>query len=82
MIPSIGNKILDRGESEATYGYFAGGSTGSSVANTERIVFSVGVNLSNTISNLSQARSGLAGLSDKTNFGYLKYISKLSINTI
>jgi hypothetical protein len=50
-----------------TYGYFAGG---QNLATADRIVFSTGVTSANTISNLSQARYGLVGVSDGTIYGY------------
>lgn len=50
----------------ASYGYFSAGSTGSSlyVTLSDRIVFSTGVTTANTVSNLSQARGYLSGLSN------------------
>jgi hypothetical protein len=56
----------------ATYGYFAGGYTsGSTNSNTtDRIQFSNGVTSANSVSNLSQARDRLAGLSDVSLYGY------------
>jgi hypothetical protein len=54
----------------AVYGYFAGGYTGGYVATTDRIQFSDGITVANTVSNLSQARHSLAGLSDKIIYGY------------
>ena len=54
------------------YGYFAGGDTSSDTytTNANRIVFSTGVNSANTVSNLSQAKAVLAGLSDASSYGY------------
>jgi hypothetical protein len=52
------------------YGYFAGGSTGARVATTDRITFSTSVTSANTVSNLSQARYALAGISDILTYGY------------
>jgi len=57
----------------STYGYFAGGVTGSSniIVNTaDRITFSTGATAANTVSNLSQVGYGLAGLSDGSTYGY------------
>jgi len=52
------------------YGYFAGGSTGQILATTDHIMFSTGSTGANTSSNLSQARYGVAGLSDGITYGY------------
>jgi hypothetical protein len=54
----------------ALYGYFAGGDSGAVVATADRIVFSTGVTSANTVSNLSQARQVLAGVSDCSTYGY------------
>jgi hypothetical protein len=55
----------------AQYGYFAGGTyTGPVYADAFRITFSTSVIVANTISNLSVARWGLAGVSDGVNYGY------------
>ena len=56
----------------ATYGYFAGGTTGDYVATADRITFSTGATAANTASNLSQARTGPTGLSDgmTSTYGY------------
>jgi uncharacterized membrane protein YdcZ (DUF606 family) len=50
----------------STYGYFAGGQTGSQVkvATADRITFSTGTTAAFTAANLSQARDKLAGLAD------------------
>jgi hypothetical protein len=50
----------------SSYGYFAGGYTGSSsvVLTADRVAFSSGITSANTGSNLSQARGFGAGLSD------------------
>ena len=48
----------------AIYGYFAGGETTAAVATADRITFSTGTTAAFTASNLSQARYGLAGVSD------------------
>lgn len=52
----------------STYGYFAGGSINTAIA--DHIVFATGATSANTVSNLSQARSNMAGVSDGTNYGY------------
>jgi hypothetical protein len=54
----------------ATYGYFAGGDSGSFLATADRIIFSTGATSANTVSNLSQTRRYLAGLSDGATYGY------------
>ena len=48
----------------ATYGYFAGGYITAAVATADRITFSTGTTAAFTAANLSQARYGLAGVSD------------------
>jgi uncharacterized membrane protein YdcZ (DUF606 family) len=56
----------------STYGYFAGGSTSvnAHVVTADRITFSTGTTAAFTTANLSQAREGLAGLSDASTYGY------------
>lgn len=55
----------------STYGYIAGGKTGSSYeVSAERITFSTGVYAANTVSNLSLARGFVSGVSDTVNYGY------------
>lgn len=57
---------------KTTYGYWQGGETGTSVAvvTSDRITFSTDASAANTASNLSAARSDLAGLSDANLYGY------------
>jgi hypothetical protein len=56
----------------STHGYFSGGITdgGVLVSTTDRIIFSTGAVSSNTVSNLSQARRYLSGISDGSSYGY------------
>jgi hypothetical protein len=54
----------------AEYGYFAGGFTGARVTTADRITFSTGTTAAFTAANLSQARNGVSGLSDKSTYGY------------
>ena len=56
----------------AEYGYFAGGNTGANVLTADRIEFSTGTTSAYTAANLSVARDGLGGLSDKTTYGYFQ----------
>ncbi len=73
---SEGLLINNRGSNDAvssmiaTYGYFAGGTTGAVQKTTDRIVFSTGVTTANTASNLSASRLGLGGVSDTRLYGY------------
>ena len=55
-----------------TYGYFAGGRSSNTVyvATADRIVFSTSITAASTVSNLSQIRYGLTGLSDSVTYGY------------
>jgi hypothetical protein len=48
----------------AIYGYAMGGYSGGIVATTDRITFSTSATAASTVSNLSQARTRLAGVSD------------------
>jgi hypothetical protein len=56
----------------STKGYFAGGSTGSSVnfVTTDKITYSNDTTVAQTTANLSQARYSLAGVSDGLTKGY------------
>ena len=54
----------------AQCGYFAGGYSGANVTTCDRVTFSTGVTAAHTAGNLSQARYGLAGLSDGNQYGY------------
>lgn len=71
---SITKDLLAGVSDLAIYGYFAGGLTATSVTTrvvtADRITFSTGAIAANTVSNLSQARYGLTGLSDVTTYGY------------
>ena len=54
----------------AVYGYALGGSTGAYVATADRITFSTSATAASTVSNLSQARGYIGGISDITIYGY------------
>ena len=54
----------------AVYGYALGGYSGASVATADRITFSTGATAASTVSNLSQARYGVTGVSDGNIYGY------------
>ena len=54
----------------AVYGYAMGGYSTAAVATTDRITFSTSVTAASTISNLSQARLQLPGVSDGAVYGY------------
>ena len=56
--------------SVSVYGYALGGHVSNYVTTADRIVFSTGVTSANTVSNLSQARYGLVGVSDGFKYGY------------
>ena len=55
----------------AVYGYAMGGETGVTVATTDRITFSTSVTAASTVSNLSQSRGYMTGLSDCAVYGYV-----------
>ena len=48
----------------AIYGYFAGGYTDTNQVTTDQVTFATQATAAKTTANLSQARFGLAGLSD------------------
>ena len=54
----------------AVYGYVMGGYTNPGVVTTDRITFSTSITTASTISNLSQIRYGVAGVSDGSVYGY------------
>jgi len=59
-----------------TYGYITGGftSTGTpvvNVASAERLTFGTGISAASTVSNLSQARRAMPGVSDNATYGYI-----------
>jgi len=69
---------------QAVYGYFAGGSTGSSVTTTDRVTFSTGAIAAQGAGYvLTEGRYCLAGLSDGTVYGYFAggYATDVDVTT-
>lgn len=54
----------------ATYGYYIGGYTGGRTATVDRLTYSTSTVNASTTYNLSQARWGMVGVSDKVTYGY------------
>jgi len=54
----------------ATYGYYIGGYTGGPTATVDRLTYATSTVNASTTYNLSQARWGMAGVSDKVTYGY------------
>jgi hypothetical protein len=69
---SLARESLIGVSDSVTYGYFAGGFNGTTTLyiTADRITFSTGTTAAFTASDLSQARGGLASVSDGNTYGY------------